>query len=134
MSSPYSAAITEHVEKATEWLTDIMSTDIPSGMTDISSLQALRRTVIKKVNRAAFLSEQIEESQRGWQIVQNVMSISERSGDVKTQQTFIEDSQYPKVLAQLKSYLHDLKEFRGELDILLTPALPKPDTNRAPGL
>ncbi|KAI1726227.1 hypothetical protein DdX_02933 [Ditylenchus destructor] len=88
MSSTYSAAITEYVNQSNEWLATKMSTDIPNGMTDISSLQDLRRLVIKNINRTSFLAEQIEDNQKMWLSIQNIFSITERTEDVKTQQTF----------------------------------------------
>ncbi|KAI1709963.1 hypothetical protein DdX_10975 [Ditylenchus destructor] len=120
MSSTYSAAITEYVNQSNEWLATKMSTDIPNGMTDISSLQDLRRLVIKNINRTSFLAEQIEDNQKMWLSIQNIFSITERTEDVKTQQTFVTDSQYPKTLAQLKSYCQSLKSFL-DLDLSSIP-------------
>ncbi|KAI1692527.1 Zinc knuckle family protein [Ditylenchus destructor] len=123
MTAPYAAAITEYVNKSNEWLATKMSTDIPNGMTDISSLQDLRRLVIKNINRTSFLAEQIEDNQKMWRSTQNIFSITERTEDVKTQQTFVTDSQYPKTLSELKLYCQSLKDFRKKLDILMNECL-----------
>ncbi|KAI1726358.1 Zinc knuckle family protein [Ditylenchus destructor] len=122
MSGPYSAAIDIANKKAKELLSDKISTEIPDGMIDVSDIKSLRRKVIKTIENATFLIDEIQDNRQHWQTVQHSMLGSERSTDAKSQQTFIDDSQYPETLFQLKSYTRQLKFFRGELDVTVTPS------------
>ncbi|KAI1698949.1 hypothetical protein DdX_17609 [Ditylenchus destructor] len=122
MSSPYSTAITVYNKKADDMLANKESTEIPRGMNDISSLQDLRRSISKAIDRASFIADKIEEYQRGWQSIQNSMSITERLDDVKTQSTFVKDSEYIENVAELQMYIHSLKQFQRQLDVKLIPA------------
>ncbi|KAI1719988.1 putative peptidase (DUF1758) domain-containing protein [Ditylenchus destructor] len=122
MSGPYSAAIDIANKKAKELLSDKISTEIPDGMIDVSDIKSLRRKVIKTIENATFLIDEIQDNRQHWQTVQHSMLGSERSTDAKSQQTFIDSSQYPETLFQLKSYTRELKFFRGELDVTVTPS------------
>ncbi|KAI1690549.1 hypothetical protein Ddc_24867 [Ditylenchus destructor] len=112
MSSPYSTAITVYNKKAEELLANQESTEIPRGMNDTSSLLNLRRSISKAIDKASFIADKIDENQRGWQTIQNTMSITERIDDVSTQKTFVKDSQYIENLSELQMYIHSLKHFQ----------------------
>ncbi|KAI1698814.1 gag protein [Ditylenchus destructor] len=122
MSSPYSTAITVYNKKAEDILAKKESTEIPRGMNDISSLQDLRRNISTVIDKASFIADKIDENQRGWQTIQNTMSITERIDDVRTQSTFVKDSEYIENVAELQMYIHSLKQFQRQLDVKLIPA------------
>ncbi|KAI1698948.1 hypothetical protein DdX_17608 [Ditylenchus destructor] len=122
MSSPYSTAIMVYNKKAEDMLANKASTEIPRGMNDISSLQDLRRNISTVIDKASFIADKIDENQRGWHTIQNTMSITERIDDVRTQTTFVKDSEYIENVTELQMYIHSLKQFQSELDVKLIPA------------
>ncbi|KAI1719945.1 gag protein [Ditylenchus destructor] len=122
MTAPYSSAISAYNEQAVEILAAQIDLEVPNGVTDVAAFQTLRRTVIKEIGKASFIVDQIVENQNSWQTVHNSMTASERSEDAKAQKVFIADSQYPKILSQLKIYVQELRQLRSELDVKLMPA------------
>ncbi|KAI1725668.1 hypothetical protein DdX_02342 [Ditylenchus destructor] len=102
MSIPYQRAISAALKNATELLADQIDPDIPANNPDVGAIRSLRRRVIKAVDSASFLIEELEQGERYWAVAQNNMSIIERSTDLKTQEEFITDTNYPDTLFQLK--------------------------------